>query len=176
MISEAQPQGDAKRRTAPGGERRIGAMDTSPSLQLRGIDRILVLCQLTSQTIVRGGGIDSDTLCRRVRAIAQRGAPMPVDVIALADPALQSPRAAVLFVQASVAELAPQRPGLIFTARLERNAAWEENRTYFGATPRVAPFTSAAGGAAWDGAITASLSEVLPWLRPADAGDLLPGN
>jgi hypothetical protein len=79
----------------------------------------------------------------------------------------------VLFVQASITEIAPGRRALILTARAERNDATEETKTFFGAAPRLATFTSPDDGAAWDAAIAASLSEVLPWLNRADTDQSL---
>jgi hypothetical protein len=105
------------------------------------------------------------TLCDRVKVAAARGAPVPVVIVSRSDAALYAPKTAVLFVQASINEIAPGRRALILTARAERNDATEETKTFFGAAPRLATFTSPDDGAAWDAAIAASLSEVLPWLN-----------
>jgi hypothetical protein len=113
------------------------------------------------------------TLCDRVKTAAARGAPVPVVIVTRSDAALHAPKTAVLFVQASIAEVAPGRRALILTARAERNDATEETKTFFGAAPRVATFTSPDDGAAWDATITASLSEVLPWLNRGGANNSL---
>jgi hypothetical protein len=155
---------------APGRERPAA---TSPSLQWRGVERVVILCQLTTDIVVEADVL-SKALCQRVQEIARKGAPVPIDVVDRSSAALHSPRASVLFIQASIAEVAPSRFGLIFTARVERNDGLEEANTYFGARPRVAPFTIAAGSAEWDATISASLGEVLPWLSRGEAGDLLP--
>lgn len=154
---------------------RTGPQSTSPALGWRGVERLVILCQATSEVVVENDAVVK-ALCLRVQAAAQRGAPVPVEIVGYGHADLQSPRAAVLFIQAAVVEVAPSRTGLILTARVERNGADEEARTYFGATPRLAPFQSAAHGGAWDRAIAASLSEVLPWVGPADRGDVLPRN
>ena len=146
---------------------------TTPPLGWRGVEKVAILCQVTSEKAV-GSDVATTTLCNRVRAIAAQGAPVPVETIGYSDPALRAPGTAVLFAQASIAEVAPERLALVLTVRAEQNGAADEAKTFFGAAPRVAPFTSAADGAAWDGAIAAALSEVLPWQRPAGTGDLLP--
>jgi nucleotide-binding universal stress UspA family protein len=137
------------------------------------VDRVAVLCQVSSEIVVDSAAA-ARTLCNRVKVAAARGAPVPVVVVTRSDAALRAPRTAVLFVQASITQIAPARLALILTARAERNDATEETRTLFGSAPRVATFTSPDDGAAWDAVIAASLSEVLPWLNRADTNDLLP--
>ena len=145
---------------------------TTPDRSWRGVERVSILCQVTADHIV-GNDVVAKTLCERVSAIARNGSPVPVEIVGYGDPSLESGDTVALLVQASVTDVAPSRPALIFTTRTTRSGGLEPS-SYFGAAPRVAPFTSAADGAAWDRAIAASLSEVLPWLRPAEPSDLLP--
>jgi hypothetical protein len=177
MCSGAAALAVSPARVPPGGEAAAArapqvSRATSPALGWRGVDRVAVLCQVSSEVVVDSAAA-ACTLCDRVKAAAAQGAPIPILAVDRSDAALQAPGTAVLFVQASIAEIAPARLSLILTARAERNGATEETRTFFGAAPRVAPFTSPDDGAAWDAAIAASLSEVLPWLNRADRNDLL---
>jgi hypothetical protein len=139
------------------------------------VERISVLCQVTADRPV-GNDVVSKTLCERIKAVAQRGSPVPVEIVGYGDPSLESGNTVALLVQAAVTDVAPSRTAMLFTTRTMRSGGMEPSPSYFGAAPRVAPFTSAADGAAWDGAIAASLSEILPWLKPAESGDLLPLN
>lgn len=155
--------------------RQAGPAATTPPLSWRGVKRVAILCQVTSRTFV-GSDVATKTLCERVQAIAKRDAPVPVAVVGYSDPDLQAPGVALLLVQGSISDLGGGRLVLLLTSRVEQNGALEEARTYFGAAPSVAPFTSAENGAAWDDALASSLGEVLPWLRPAETDDLLSEN
>lgn len=146
---------------------------TMPALSWKGVERVAVLCQVASDQPI-DNDVVAKALCDRVKSLAERGAPVPVEVVSYGHPSLQSGNTMALLVQASVSDVAPSRPALIFTARTDRTGGLEPAPTYFGTAPRVAPFTSAADSAAWDSALSASLSEILPWLRPAGIGELSP--
>jgi hypothetical protein len=154
------------------------ALATTPDRNWRGVDRVSILCQVTSAQLDDNRVIATDemtkTLCQRIKAAAERNAPIPVEVVGYGDPSLRSGDAVALLVQATVVDTAPGRPALILAMRTERSASLDGGGTYFGPAPRLASFTSAADGAAWDPAIRASLSEILPWLRPAGTGELSP--
>ena len=150
------------------------ALATTPDRSWRGVDRVSILCQVTSPNPTIPNDVVSKTLCQRVKALAERNAPVPVEIVGYGDQSLRAGDTVALLVQAAVAEAAPDRPALILSIRTERSASLDGGGTYFGAAPRLAPIISAADGAAWDGAIAASLSELLPWLRPAGKGELSP--
>ena len=140
-----------------------------PDLKWRGADRVAILCQVTATgpVVVENSDV-AQTLCARVKAIADQGAPMPVEVVSAGHAALQSGNTVALLVQASVAQGGPNKNALVFTVRTDRTGGLEPAPTYFGTAPRAAPFTSAADGAAWEGPLRVSLSEVLPWLQPGE--------
>jgi len=144
---------------------------TSLPLGWSGAQRVSVLCQVAPRT-ASGALVESDaiarTLCARVKALALRGAPVPVETVGYGDASLRSGSTLALYVQGSVIEATPSRRLLVFTMRTERVGATEAERTFFGAAPRPAPFASATEGGAWDAAIGASLAELLPWLQPAE--------
>jgi hypothetical protein len=150
------------------------ALATTPDRSWRGVDRVSILCQVTSSKPAISNTDVSKTLCQRIKAAAERDAPVPVQIVGYGDPSLRGGDTVALLVQAAVVDVAPERPGLILSMRTERSASLDGGGTYFGPAPRLASFTSAADGAAWDGAIAASLSELLPWLRPAGKGELSP--
>jgi hypothetical protein len=151
------------------------ATASMPDLKWRGADRVAILCQVTTTgPVVIENSAVAQTLCARVKAIADKGAPVPVEVVGLGHAALQSGNTVALLVQASVAQGRPEEPSLLFTVRTDRTGGLEPAPAYFGTALRAAPFTSAADGAAWDGALRVSLSEVLPWLRQAKTGEFSP--
>lgn len=143
---------------------------TTPARNWVGADRLAILCQVSGPA----GDVVAGTLCARVKTLAERDAPVPVEIVGYGSAALRSGNTMALLVQGAVTEVAAEREALIFTLRTERSGGLEPAPTYFGAAPRVAPFTSAADGAAWDAALSTSLSEILPWLRPAEPGELSP--
>lgn len=148
------------------------ASATSLDRSWLGIEQLAVHCQM--QVDDPHSGIIADTLCDRVKAAAAAGAPFPVQVVS-AGGALSLPsRTALLLVHGSVERIGSV-PMLIFTIRRDREAGLEPAPILFGAAPRAAPLTeTAAGQAALEGSLRASLSEILPWLRPAGTGELSP--
>ena len=137
---------------------------TTPDLGWRGVERVAILTELVSNQA--DTSLTSRSLCSQIATIAQRGAPVPVSCIQIDEPAIESAKTALLIVHASVTQ--PETfPQLLFTIRRNRSAGLEPSPIYFGAAPRAAPLDgSATGKAAVEEALRASLSEILPWLRP----------
>ena len=136
------------------------AAASTPTLMWTGAKRANILCNVAG-----GPGIDhlalSEQLCRRVLKIAGRGAPMPVAIITLGDPAVLAPDAVTLLVHASATTHNQERL-LAFSIRPYRTAA--ESAVLFGAVPRAVTIPSAnVTGPALDAALTSALSETLPW-------------
>jgi hypothetical protein len=93
--------------------------------------------------------------------LATQGAPMPVQTIAIGDPAVMAGNAVTLLVHASVTKQGQDRL-LAFSVRPYRSS--DQGVVLFGAVPQVAEIpSSAAGGAALDAALARALSETLPW-------------
>ena len=81
----------------------------------------------------------------------------------------------MLIVDAAVAEVPGAGRQLLFTIRRDRTHGLEPGPVYFGTTPRaVAVSEFVAGDAAVQEALRASLSQILPWLRPGGTGELSP--
>ncbi len=150
------------------------ATASMPDLKWRGADRVAILCQVTNIGPIVERQDVTESLCERVKAIALKGSPVPVEIVQPGDASLQSGNTVALFVQASVAGGSSNDRSLIFTMRTDRTGGLEPAPTYFGTAPRAAPFKSAADSAAWERALSASLSEVLPWLRQAETGEFSP--
>ena len=144
-----------------------------PSLMWRGVERVALLCHVVASPPVDNQRVGS-ALCRRAAAIAARDAPVPVSIVAWGDPALRARGTVSLFIHGSVTEIAPGRRVLALAARTENASAAEPDANPFGAAPRAAPFSSDATPSDWDAALTASLQQLLPWLRPAGTGELSP--
>ena len=145
------------------------AQASTPAPIWRDAARINVLCLVTSDEGVDQGAL-TDLVCGTVRERAAQGAPVPVRIIALGDPALLSPESVTLLVHASVQGARPERL-LAFSIRPFRNSA-DQGQTIFAAAPRAVTLR-AEGGAqhALEAALGAALSETLPWLR-APAGPI----
>lgn len=139
-----------------------------------GVERVAVLTRLTQD--IASSPITAQSLCEQARAIIGEGAPVPVDcVFSVSDGALQAPRTATLILDASLAAGSEAERLLLFTVRRDREGGLEPAPIYFGAAPRAVPVSgSAADDAAVEGALRASFSEILPWLRPAGSGELSP--
>ncbi|MDQ8755733.1 hypothetical protein RCO27_05775 [Sphingosinicella sp. LHD-64] len=112
------------------------------------------------------------SICDRVRSLAMPGAPAPLDIIPIGDPAILAPGTVTLLVHAS-AEPVPGGQLVAFTIRPFRAAA-EQTTVLYGAAPRAATLqNSGALNEALDAALGTALSETLPWLgrrrsRPLD--------
>lgn len=142
------------------------ASSSTPTLMWTGAKRVNLLCNVAG-----GPGIDqaalSAQLCRDMARIAATGAPVPVQTITIGDPAVLASDAVTLLVHASVMRSGNDRL-LAFSVRPYRVSA-EQAAILFGAAPRAAMLSkSGAASPALDAAMTAALSETLPWLaRPA---------
>lgn len=137
------------------------ALASTPTLAWAGAKRVNVLCN-----VVGGPGIDhlalTRQLCRDVTRLAGKGAPIPVQAIAIGDPAVLSSDAVTILVHASVSSHGRERL-LAFNIRPYRTST-EQASVLFGAAPRVAPITgSGSASAALEAALKAALSETLPW-------------
>jgi hypothetical protein len=143
------------------------AAATTPPLLWSGVTRIAVHCLVVPDPAMAATRALQTALCDRVRTLAARGAPAPVEVVGFADPALIAPGTAVILVHASVEPAGRDERLLAFSIRPFR-ASTEQTSTLFGAAPRAAKIPlSGVASAALDKALDAALSETLPWLaRP----------
>jgi hypothetical protein len=108
-----------------------------------------------------------DDFCAIVKRVAERGAPMPVECVAAGTVPTPGGDTVVLVAQAAVQSPAPSQRLLVFTVRKDRHAGLDPAPAYLGAAPRAVPLTNtAADRSVLEEALAASLSEVLPWLRP----------
>lgn len=132
-----------------------------------GVDRIIILPRLTQGRILVEN-LSAQSVCERIKEVVANGAPGPVQcVFSIGDPALDAPGTAVLILDVSLVDLPQAGRHLLFTMRRDRTHGLEPGRVYFGSAPRAVPAAAfAAGDAAVEETIRASLSEILPWLRP----------
>jgi hypothetical protein len=141
------------------------AAATTPDRSWLGIKRLAIVTEV--QQSLRPSPLTND-LCARVKRIAERDAPIPVECAQLGDAALQKGDTVVLIAQASLQEIGRER-ALLFTARKDKEGGLDPQPVLLGSAPRAVPLTgSAADEAALDRALGASLSEILSWLRPAE--------
>ncbi|HEX8308849.1 MAG TPA: hypothetical protein VF645_10575 [Allosphingosinicella sp.] len=138
------------------------ATASTPALIWSDLARVNVLCLVKTESGVETGALHN-RICNSVRDTAARGAPAPVGIIAIGDPAVLSPDSVTLLVQASA-----QRGLLAFSIRPYRT---NDAPMLFTAAPRAVPLAASAGAAKeLEAALDAALSETLPWLsRPAGA-------
>lgn len=131
----------------------------TPSLIWRDVASLRIHCLLTSESGAEQGLLQR-RICDRVRELATAGAPVPVSEIGPGDPALLAPDTVTLLVHGSVQ---PSAAGdlLAFAIRPFRNSA-EPAGLLFAAAPRAVLLSG--DGAALDAALSAALSETLPWL------------
>jgi hypothetical protein len=138
----------------------------APSLLWTEAKQVSVNCLAQSQTASDAPAFEAN-LCRRVRALAGRGAPVPLKQIEFGDPQLTAPGTVVLLVHASV-ERSKKGRTVAFTIRPYR-ASGGAAEIYFGTSPRVVALpASAETDGSFDAALRAALAEVLPWQQPAD--------
>ena len=141
------------------------AAASTPTLMWSGAKRVNILCNVAG-----GPGIDhvalTQQLCREVKRLALKRSPLPIETIAIGDPAVLGADAVTLLVHASVARHGKDRL-LAFNVRPYRTSS-EQASVLFGAPPRAATIsTYIARSPALDAALAAALSETLPWLaRP----------
>ena len=137
------------------------ARASTPPLAFAGSKRLHILCNVAG-----GPGIDpaplSAQLCGEVKRLAAKGAPLPVDIITLGDPAVLGADAVTLLVHASITHSGDSRL-LAFTMRPYRTSD-EQAAVLFGAAPRaVALKGKGISGPAVAAAIDAALAEAVPW-------------
>ena len=137
------------------------ARASTPPLAFAGTKRLHILCNVAG-----GPGIDqaalSAELCGEVKRLAAKGAPVPVDIITLGDPAVLAADAVTLLVHASITRSGESRL-LAFTIRPYRTSD-AQSAVLFGTAPRaVALQRTGIGGMAVGAAIDAALAETVPW-------------
>ena len=131
-----------------------------PPVSVRDIGQVHILCLVADGADAR---LQSD-LCARLQRLASAGAPVPVTVVQLGDPAVLDPAAINLLLHASVERIGGA-PVLALSLRSFRNAG-PDSVTLFGPAPRAVP----AGDATQiERALAAGLTHVLPW-RAAPQG------
>jgi len=139
------------------------ARASTPPLAFAGAKRLHILCNVAG-----GPGIDqaalSAELCGEVKRLAAKGAPVPVDIIKLGDPAVLGADAVTLLVHASITHSGDSRL-LAFTIRPYRTSD-AQTGVLFGTAPRAVALQRAGiGGTAVRAAIDAALAETVPWRR-----------
>lgn len=141
------------------------AVAETPPLTWQQVRATNILCLVAPGATPVPPGLQT-RLCEKVRALAARGAPMPVATIGFGDPIVLDRDTATLLVHAAVSE-ETGRPLLAFTIRTYR-----PNRTdadiLFGAPPRAVPLGGPdLNGPELDRALAETLAQTLPWLaRP----------
>lgn len=136
------------------------AHSATPTLLWRDAKRVVVQCLV--QPTSSGNLALQQALCGRVRAMAARGAPLPISTIGAGDPAVLAPGTVALLVHASVEPGASGRL-LAFSLRPYRASGGQAD-ILFGAAPRAVILPRAgATGPAVDAAISAALADTLPW-------------
>lgn len=133
----------------------------TPTLLWQGVTRVGVACLVNTDRGVDNGALH-DRLCARVRALGSMGAPVPVTAVRIGDPSIMSAGQVTLLVHASTSGT-PGGRMMAITIRPYRNA--ESPNLLFGAEPRVV--ATAADDATLDAALTAPLSQLLPWRPPS---------
>lgn len=152
-----------------GGVTSGAASAATPVLAWEGVKRLGVQCLVDPQQLPDRRRLQA-ALCDRVRALAADKAPIPVTLLAPGDPRLIAADTAVLLVHANVQPKGPAGAGplLVFSLRVFRATAAPSE--LFGAAPRATslPVRPGAPTPDFDAAVTAALTETLPWRsRPA---------
>lgn len=145
----------------------MSAVEAATPAQIwSGVSRIGVQC-LASPGTARGIRELQSAICERVRTLAARGAPAPVSVIQLGDPAVLAAGTVTLLVHASVQPAGANR--LVAVAIRPFRVSADQNSVLFGAAPRAALIPASGTVApALDAALRAALAETAPWLaRPS---------
>jgi hypothetical protein len=133
---------------------------TTPSLFWNGVSKLQVRCFVQSVDGAEIAGVEQ-ALCNRVRDLAGTGASLPVRLVDQGDRALVDPAAVTLLVHASIQ---PGPAGRTMTLAIRPHRSSEPSEILFGARPRAVTIGSAgAAGNFADAAISAALSELLPW-------------
>lgn len=138
---------------------------SSPPLIWRDLTRLNILCLVNTDDADRKA-LEA-RLCERARTFAAPGAPVPLRVIPIGDPAVLTASEATLLVHASVQPGARGERLLAFSVRPFRVSA-EQTTMLFGAAPRAVSLSAGEGGL--DRALGVALAEILPWrARPSGA-------
>ena len=139
-----------------------GAEAATPAQIWSGVSRIGVQC-LAAPGTASGIRELQSAICERVRELAARGAPAPVSVIQLGDPAILAPGTVTLLVHASVQPAGRNR--LVAVAIRPFRVSADQNAVLFGAAPRAALVPASGTVApALDTALRDALAETTPWL------------
>lgn len=142
---------------------------SSPSLIWRDLTRLNILCLVNTDDADRQA-LEA-RLCERARALAAPGAPVPVRVIPIGDPAVLAAKEATLLIHASVQRGAGGERLMAFSVRPFRVSA-EQTAVLFGAAPRAVELSAGDGGL--DRALDAALAELLPWRTPPTGARPIP--
>lgn len=134
----------------------------TPAQIWSGVSKVGVQC-LASPGTARGIRELQSAICERVRDLAARGAPVPVSVIQMGDPAVLAAETVTLLVHASVQPAGRNR--LVAISVRPFRVSTEQTAVLFGAAPRAALIPSTGTVApALDAALRATLAETAPWL------------
>lgn len=136
---------------------------TTQSLLWTDARQVAVRCLVQSNSTGDAAAVEAG-LCERVRDLASRSSPYPVERAEAGDPALIAPGTVTLLVHASVERSAGGRT-IAFTLRPYR--ATQGGDTPFGTAPRSVEVRSGAPIPAIDSALAEALAEILPWQRPS---------
>ena len=139
----------------------VPAAASTPALMWRDVRRVAVQC-LVQPTNDPHRALGA-AMCERVRALAARGAPVPVTVIQQGDPAVLAAGTVTLLVHGSVQPAGRNRL-VAFSIRPFRVSA-DQNAVLFGAAPRAALVpASSVVTPQLDAALRAAVGETAPWL------------
>lgn len=150
-MSQASPQAANSPHASP------------PPASVRDVRRLNILCLVASDGTDATVRLQAE-LCTRLQRLAGAGAPVPVTVMQLGDPAVLDPAALTLLLHASVDRI-DGRPVLALSLRSFRNAG-PDSVTLFGPAPRA---VAAGDDIQIERALAAALNHVLPW-RSAPQG------
>jgi hypothetical protein len=132
------------------------ASASTPVLAWRDVTRVGVQCVLQPTTPAL-----QEALCERVRAIAAEGAPTPVGIIPLGEPAILQPTTTTLIVQAAIQpNPAGQGRLLVFTIRPFSTSG---EAVLHGSAPRAVALPGSGLPPTFEPALRAALAEILPW-------------
>lgn len=145
-----------------------------PDPAFRGAERLVILCSVDARRQPKHQAIARD-LCERIVRIAGPASPVAIEIVDYGSPSLTAAGSVALLVQASVSPASAAVPGAVgqiigITMRTLAPGPFAAAPAWFGAAPRLAAFdevSDEAANADLDAVLTASLQDVLPWLRPA---------
>ena len=136
------------------------ASASTPPLAWRDVTRIGVQCVLQPTTPDL-----QEALCQRVRSLAAQGAPAPLHMIAIGDPAIVQPGTTTLIVQAAI-QANPAGEGRLLVFTIRPFSASSEAAILHGSAPRAVALPAGDLPRAADEALRAALAETVPWLAP----------